>query len=301
MSRVLLEAGMPNSPKFVSAPFGTLELWFRGLTYAASSKTDGFIPEQALAKVVAPDLHHRTLAVLVRHLTTVQPRCSNPSWHVVEGGYLIHDYDDPQFFNPGSKSTDRARINGSMGGQRSAEARRKKYGTAQPLISIPEATPEDPPSKPAEALPPPFPTNGISNNPPSPLTRRPLTAPTADQHVTALLEAWQGVVGRQITGADVRTAEEWVRDFSRATGEMLASWLQEAAEYRKGQKLEPLRQLALFRPAIRQRYDYVANDLPLRDPPNRGPDVGLVGIGAAATPPARAQEKASREVDPDDG
>ncbi len=153
MSRLLIDPAMPTGPKFAAASDTAKLLHFLGLCYAAHAVTDGFVPEAVARKLTSST--RRQFDQAIAHLTSVQPGCENPSWESRPGGWFIHDYDDPLYGNPMREDSEKRREQkvkaGAEGGKKSALARLRKYGTAQPPGSNPEAPPEAPASKHPEA------------------------------------------------------------------------------------------------------------------------------------------------------
>lgn len=155
MSFILLDPAMPDHPKFVGCSPDVLALWTAAICYAANAVTDGFVPEAKVRTLInAPK---RRIDEAVAWLTSVRPGCTNPSWKRVEGGWKIHDYCDPTFNQPTKNRIATSRAAGAEGGRRSAEARRQKYGTAQPAQAsnsgsrtITEGGGSEPPSKHSE-------------------------------------------------------------------------------------------------------------------------------------------------------
>lgn len=88
MAWVKLDDAMPSHPKVLaSGPLG-FALDVAGICYSNAHDTDGFVPAVALPAVLpglpSPRKHAAALVAAGR-------------WHVVDGGWLIHDIDDYQF------------------------------------------------------------------------------------------------------------------------------------------------------------------------------------------------------------
>jgi hypothetical protein len=163
MGKLLIDPSLPEGPKFIGAPELAFSLHVKALCYCARALTDGFVPS-GNARELVKKASSREFQRALNHLITVQPGCANPSWEERPGGWFLHDYDDPQYANPlRAESQQRARtrqIAGKSGGQRSADVRREKYGSAQPLrtpsaqslSSAPEANAEASPEAPFDGV-----------------------------------------------------------------------------------------------------------------------------------------------------
>src|SRR5258708_5351591 len=140
---------MLSGPKFAAAPDHAKLLHVLALCYAAEARTDGFVPAAVAKKLTKA--RPSQFEAAIEHLTAVQPGCTNPSWEQHEGGWILHDYDDPLYGNPMKADEEVRRVQksraGHEGGKKSAQVRAEKYGTAQPLSSATEAGPEAPASK----------------------------------------------------------------------------------------------------------------------------------------------------------
>jgi hypothetical protein len=145
MSRLLIDPALPTGPKLATASDTAKLLHFLGLCYAASALSDGFVPEGVARKLTQASYRQFTQAI--EHLSTVQPGCAHPSWERRDGGWFLHDYDDPLYRNPmrsGRKTHEDKQRAGAEGGKKSVQTRLERYGTAQPLTSPTEADPEAP-------------------------------------------------------------------------------------------------------------------------------------------------------------
>jgi hypothetical protein len=120
-------------------------LFVLALSWCGRELTDGFIPCAQIARLAG-----RNVPRLVGALVAVG------LWDVVDGGYQIHDFLDYNrsrtevLAERGQRQEVRARA-GALGGRRSVEVRRQRYGTAQPPRST-EATLEAHPEATAEAM-----------------------------------------------------------------------------------------------------------------------------------------------------
>jgi hypothetical protein len=111
----MVETRLHGHPKWLGLSHAARGLWIDGLIYSKSLGNGGLIP-----------------TAYVRFATATEP--ANPAWieelvsrrlwEPVEGGWLIHDYDDHQKMTP------------SELGRRSAEARRVKFGSADPRANV---------------------------------------------------------------------------------------------------------------------------------------------------------------------
>jgi hypothetical protein len=135
---------MLSGPKFAAASDHAKLLHILALCYAAEARTDGFVPAAVAGKLTKA--RPSQFKAAIEHLTSVQPGCTNPSWEQHEGGWILHDYDDPLYGNPMKADEEVRRVQksraGHEGGKKSAQARAAKYGTAQPLSSPAEADTE---------------------------------------------------------------------------------------------------------------------------------------------------------------
>ena len=173
MSRLLIDPALPEGAKFTGASELAFSLHIKALCYCARALTDGFVPASKVYGLV----HASKAAVdmALKHLTTTQPGCANPSWEIRPGGWYLHDYDDPQYMNPMraevQELTEKRRMAAQKGGLTSVKNRRQKYGSAQPvkntipeddLSSAPEANVEPTPEALASTLTEP-PTSGFAS------------------------------------------------------------------------------------------------------------------------------------------
>jgi hypothetical protein len=152
VSFLRIEDTMPEGPKFdgISSAAGWLHVC--AMAYASKALTDGFVPAGRIYKLTndAPKVIDQAVCWLV----SLRPGQENPLWHEVEGGWLIHDFTDPEYGNVTKAGAERFKQSkaeaGRAGGKASVAARRSRYGTAQPA-SVLEASPEAPASKHLEA------------------------------------------------------------------------------------------------------------------------------------------------------
>lgn len=115
MAWVKLDDAMPHHPKVMAAGPQAFALDVAGICYSNKHATDGFIPAASLAAVY-PALSNpkKWAAVLVEV----------GRWHVVDGGWRIHDVDDYQPTAADQKELSKKRAEaGRRGGLRSAKSK----------------------------------------------------------------------------------------------------------------------------------------------------------------------------------
>lgn len=139
MNWLRIDDGFPDHPKVAALSDAAFRLWVTAGCWSRRQATQGFVPRTQLRALT----RHRTPNLLVAELTDskVSSRYEAPLWEEVEGGWQFHDWDD---FNPGTEKpaeSPRSKSDaGRLGGQRSAETRRSKYGSASP--KQPRSSPE---------------------------------------------------------------------------------------------------------------------------------------------------------------
>lgn len=145
MTWVKLDEHMPENAKVLEA--GPLAAWMHvcGIAYCNRHLTDGFVPE-----IVAPRLmDHAEYGEGVDDLTGRLTEVGLWEWDADRLGWWIHDYHDYQPSAAEEKAKRKAKQEaGRLGGQRSAEVRAQRAGTAQPPAS---KQPEAPASNGVEA------------------------------------------------------------------------------------------------------------------------------------------------------
>ncbi len=78
-----------SHPKVAAAGHEAVGLHCRALSYSASYATDGFLPVDVVRMLAGARLKPLTGKLIGARL-----------WTAVEGGWMIHDYDDPAYGNP---------------------------------------------------------------------------------------------------------------------------------------------------------------------------------------------------------
>jgi hypothetical protein len=117
---VKVECSVPENHKFLKAGPAPSWLWVCGLCYCQRGLTNGFIPDAAVDYF--PVKNARRLA---EHLVAAA------LWEKVESGWMVHDYlKHNKSAEQVRAGKDDKRHAGSIGGQASAEARRKHSATA---------------------------------------------------------------------------------------------------------------------------------------------------------------------------
>jgi len=206
LSRLLIDPALPEGAKFIGASELAFSLHIKALCYCARALTDGFVPASKVYGLV----HASKAAVdmALKHLTTTQPGCANPSWEIRPGGWYLHDYDDPQYMNPMraevQELTEKRRMAAQKGGLTSVKNRRQKYGSAQPvkntipeddLSSAPEANVEPTPEALASTLPEP-PTSEFASAAPNSSSKQTSKHPSRSQsNLPALRSTYTDVHG----------------------------------------------------------------------------------------------------------
>jgi hypothetical protein len=79
-----------DCPKLIALSDGAFRLWACGIIYAQKKLTDGFIPARTVAAFPARRKGPQVIAELTSKLVPGR----DVLWHVVDGGYQIHDYLD---------------------------------------------------------------------------------------------------------------------------------------------------------------------------------------------------------------
>lgn len=119
MSWVKLDDQFPEHPKVLKAGPPAAWLYVCGLAYSSRQLTDGFIPEQAVGRLV----DGKQAKALAMKLVEVG------LWEAVDGGFNIHDYHD---FQP---SSDQVRRNRASNAARQESLRARRNGVTEALLS----------------------------------------------------------------------------------------------------------------------------------------------------------------------
>jgi hypothetical protein len=133
MSWVKIDDALHDSSKIALISDAAFRLWSMALCWSNRSEnegTQGFIPEALLAtKISEGRWPGAKLKKLVGELVSCGEVVKKSGlWQTVKGGWQIHDWADYRPATPKLSREDAARV----AGQRSAEARRERNGTAQP-------------------------------------------------------------------------------------------------------------------------------------------------------------------------
>ena len=162
MSWLRIDDGFEDHPKVELLTDAAHRLWMRAACWcmkSANSHTGGFVPELLLDTIAKRSASHQRLLKLAQELVaaTGGGLYSAGLWERVEGGWRFHDWHE--YRQQHSSRSEAARL----AGQRSAQARRERDGSAQPRSTgpprtNPERTPErrsnEPPNEPPnEPLP----------------------------------------------------------------------------------------------------------------------------------------------------
>lgn len=78
-----------GSPKVTAISDAAFRLWVAGNCYAMDHLTDGFIPTHAVMALPV-----RVTKKLITELLTSHVEGKGPLWHIVRGGYQVHDWTD---------------------------------------------------------------------------------------------------------------------------------------------------------------------------------------------------------------
>ena len=97
------------------------DLWLAGITYCNASDTKGFIPDYDLELVAVEAGVPATEAVMERLFDT--RITGNPLWHIVPGGWQIHDYTDFQLADKSPEEKEALSQKRSEIGKKGATAR----------------------------------------------------------------------------------------------------------------------------------------------------------------------------------
>ncbi len=267
---------MPTGPKFSDIPSTAGWLYVCGLCYCSHNLTDGFIPMSEVSKLSSES--RRVVQRAVQWLCTVHPPATQPLWHDHPQGVLVHDYGDPTYGNRTRAVEDVLRESraaaGRVGGLRSAQVRKERYGTAQP-----EAHPEAPrfeasrstPLRAAQSAPKHAPNDSASNafeapyrtDPPrsEPYHPSPTPPPAAGDKATVILAGFLEASNKtSYSAVDAVKAQEYAGDFQHLTGEQIADLLREHAEWMASQKKRPYGKLEYYGEFLRQRHDRAADN-----------------------------------------
>ena len=86
MTWLKIEDTVTEHPSFAQLSPFAWTLWLHGLTYCSRNLTDGLIPQAMLTRLSALKEPEKACAELV----------DAGRWHVIEGGWRVHDYLDHQ-------------------------------------------------------------------------------------------------------------------------------------------------------------------------------------------------------------
>lgn len=112
--------GYPSHPKMLSAGLEALGFDVCGVCYSSKYLTDGFIADAALAAVYPSAKNPRKLAAKLVEVGR---------WEEVEGGYLIHDFNE---YNPRRENVEREREESRNRMRTHREKKRKRSGEQTP-------------------------------------------------------------------------------------------------------------------------------------------------------------------------
>ena len=166
MSYALLDDGYPSHPKIVPLSDAAFRIHTSALCHVKRYRTGGFIA-RGTETALHPTCRGKKLRdALVELESGIGSPTGSPLWEIGENGWHIHDHErwfgeSPEEAGAAREVLDQKRWAalsqnraeaGRLGGLKSAEARRSKFGTAQPK-QPPEANPKHPEANASEANP----------------------------------------------------------------------------------------------------------------------------------------------------
>lgn len=86
MTWVKLDDTFPDHPKIIAAGDAAAWLWVSSVCFASRHLTDGFIPNDAVARLTSQRRVHQLVAKLLEV----------GLWEAATGGYWVHDYEEKQ-------------------------------------------------------------------------------------------------------------------------------------------------------------------------------------------------------------
>lgn len=129
-----IDDGWLTNPKMAAAGKDGRALWIAGLLFATRELTDGFVPETALGLLCgSADVKKNA----VKNLTTPWREGASPLWDLVDGGWMMHDYENYQPSGSKVKETREVRAEAGRRGGLASAAKRQANAQANE-----EQTPE---------------------------------------------------------------------------------------------------------------------------------------------------------------
>lgn len=178
LSWLKIDDGFEDHGKVEPLSDAAHRLWMRAACWCrkpTNEHTRGFVPKSMLRTIARNSASQAKLEKLARELeqATAGGIYEHGLWEATEGGWQFHDWDQ---YQPEPEVMKLTRTEAArLAGQRSAEVRRERYGTAQPPV------PERPPNEPK--------TFGVGsterrslNVPNDDRTPVPVPVPVRDQH-----------------------------------------------------------------------------------------------------------------------
>jgi hypothetical protein len=213
VSWVRIDDRTPDHPKFESLSDNAWALWTKALCWTCQpehQRTGGFIP-RVVALGLLKSGHEAALEAASELVEAKGDRCfghASGLWFEAEGGWGFHDWEEYRPKPCFGQNHEAASEAGRLGGLRSAQKRREKFGTAQPIRAPKPASKTKPEAvlpKPSEAGPeapvPSRPDPVLREDPPTPLPKH--DAPRdrlaesfeSSNETQQLFDAWKVAVG----------------------------------------------------------------------------------------------------------
>ena len=138
MNWLRIDDRFPDHPKSAALSDAAFRLWVTAACWSRAQATHGFVPRTQLRALT----RHRTPNLLVRELigSTVSSLHNVGLWEEVNGGWQFHDWVDYNPTGDERQETPRSQSEAaSLAGKKSAQVRRERSGTAQPVRpNVPE-------------------------------------------------------------------------------------------------------------------------------------------------------------------
>jgi len=132
MGWLKIDDGFESHPKVALLSDAAHRLWMRAACWCRSRSPSGFVPRSLLREISRNSAPVARLEKLAEELVEAKGGGLFEAglWEPVEGGWLFHDWASYQPSKAEPMSRQEA---ASLAGKRSAEARRERTGTAQPI------------------------------------------------------------------------------------------------------------------------------------------------------------------------
>lgn len=134
MTWAKLDDAFPEHPKIDRLSDGAFRLHVQGICWSCKLLTDGFIPEDRVARLTP-----RYKASQLKELLVVHPPHKHSVWEQVDGGYRIHDFlafqqSAAKVEEDRLKAAERMRRNRERSGERSGEPPSNGSGEVRPPV-----------------------------------------------------------------------------------------------------------------------------------------------------------------------